>query len=59
MKNLGDAVEASLIRKRVRIPSSPLQSAEETEPSPLAETPLSPTLPRLCFLPGLLPRLLK
>lgn len=38
MKNLGDAVEAYLIRKRVRIPDDPLKSAQEAEPSPPVET---------------------
>ena len=38
MKNLGDAVEAYLIRKRVRIPDDPLKSAEGADPSPPVET---------------------
>jgi transposase len=39
MKNLGDAVEAFLIRKRVRIPAEPLQEASvEEEPHKSTET---------------------
>ena len=39
MKNLGDAVEAYLIRKRVHIPDDPLKAPEEAKPSPPVEAP--------------------